>query len=119
MPNKVADHRRRVVYIEERDNWDTLVKAGKYNGIAPAQIIRIAVNQICEKLRENPKTRFIQPIFDDPKAPTIEADTSEKKFRVFCPKCKGDHRVPISSVDQVKICKDCGYKFVIQEEASS
>jgi hypothetical protein len=64
MPNKLADHRKRVVYIEEKENWEILKAVAKYNGIAPSAIIRVAVNQMCEKLRENPKTRFIQPIFE-------------------------------------------------------
>jgi hypothetical protein len=64
MPNKLADHRRRVVYIEEKENWDILVEAAKYNGIPPSAIIRIAVHQMCEKLKENPKAKLIRPIFD-------------------------------------------------------
>jgi hypothetical protein len=64
MPNKIADNRRRVVYLEEKENWELLVEVARYNGIAPSSIIRVAVNQMCEKLRENPKTRFIRPIFD-------------------------------------------------------
>lgn len=64
MPNKLADHRRRIVYIEEKENWETLVKAAKYNGIPPSAIIRVAVHQMCEKLRENPNTKFIRPIFE-------------------------------------------------------
>jgi len=63
MPNKIADHRRRVVYIEEKENWDLLVGVAKKNGISPAQIIRLAVGQMCDKLREFPNTSFIQPIF--------------------------------------------------------
>ena len=64
MPNKIADHRRRVVYIEEKENWDLLKEVAKYNGLAPAALIRVAVQQLCDKLRENPKTKFIRPIFD-------------------------------------------------------
>jgi len=64
MPNKISDDRRRVVYIEEKENWETLKQAAAFNGIPPSAIIRVAVQQMCEKLRENPKTRFIRPIFD-------------------------------------------------------
>lgn len=64
MPNKIADHRRRVVYIEEKENWDLLKEVAAYNGLKPAALIRVAVNQLCEKLRDNPKTRFIKPIFE-------------------------------------------------------
>jgi hypothetical protein len=64
MPNKIADHRRRVVYIEEKENWEIIKKVAKFNGIPPSAIIRVATNQMCEKLREHPNTRFIQPIFE-------------------------------------------------------
>ena len=64
MPNKMADHRRRVVYIEEKENWETLKLAAKVNGIPPSAIIRVATQQICEKLRQNPTARLIQPLFD-------------------------------------------------------
>jgi len=64
MPNKIADTRRRVVYIEEKENWELMKVVAKYNGIPPSAIIRAATHMICEKLRENPKTRFIKPIFE-------------------------------------------------------
>lgn len=64
MPNKIADHRRRVVYIEEKENWELLKEVAKYNGLKPATLIRVATQQLCEKLRDNPKTRFIKPIFE-------------------------------------------------------
>ena len=64
MPNKIADTRRRVVYIEEKENWDLLKEVAKRNGISPALIIRLSVAQMCEKLRQNPGTQFIKPIFD-------------------------------------------------------
>jgi len=63
MPNKLSDHRRRVVYIEEKENWDLIKEHAKKNGIPPSAIIRVAVHQMCEKLRENPTARFINPIF--------------------------------------------------------
>jgi hypothetical protein len=63
MPNKIADHRRRVVYIEEKENWDIMCEVAKLNGIPPSAVVRAATHQICEKLRQNPKVRFIQPIF--------------------------------------------------------
>jgi len=64
MPNKLADHRRRIVYIEEKENWEIIKQAAKVNGIPPSAIIRVAVHQMCEKLRQNPKARLIQPIFE-------------------------------------------------------
>jgi len=63
MPNKLSDNRRRVVYIEEKENWAVIVEVAKYNGIPPSAIVRAATHMMVEKLRENPKTRFIQPIF--------------------------------------------------------
>ena len=65
MPNKIADHRRRVVYIEEKENWDIIKRAADYNGIPPSAIIRVATHQLCQKLRDFPKTRFIQPLFEE------------------------------------------------------
>jgi len=64
MPNKIADNRRRVVYIEEKENWDLIKEVAKKNGLKPAAILRVAVHQMCEKLRQNPNARFITPIFD-------------------------------------------------------
>jgi len=61
----MADHRRRVVYIEEKENWETLKQAAKFNGIPPSAIIRVATHQICEKLRQHPNARLIQPIFEE------------------------------------------------------
>lgn len=64
MPNKIADHRRRVVYIEEKDNWELMKKVAKKNNIPPSAIIRVATAQMCEQLRKHPNTRFVQPIFE-------------------------------------------------------
>ena len=64
MPNKIADSRRRVVYIEEKKNWELICLKAKEEGISPSVIIRIAVSQMCKKLRENKNARFIAPIFD-------------------------------------------------------
>lgn len=64
MPNKIADNRRRVVYIEEKENWDLICQKARQEGISPSAIVRVAVRQMCEKLRAKPETRFIAPIFD-------------------------------------------------------
>jgi hypothetical protein len=117
MPNKIADYRRKVNYIEEKENWDILVKVAKKNRTRPSTIIRAAVHQMCQKLLENPKTRFIQPIFDEPPKKASSSVPNEKKFRVFCPCCGGDHRVPNSSVGSYKTCKDCGHLFLVQKRS--
>jgi len=65
MPNKLAAHRRRVVYIEEKENWEVIQEVAKFNGIPPSAIIRAATHMMCEKLRQNPHTRFIRPIFGE------------------------------------------------------
>lgn len=64
MPNKIADHRRRVVYIEEKDIWDLFKEVAKKNGLQPSALIRAATYALAEKLHENPNTRFIKPIFE-------------------------------------------------------
>lgn len=63
MPNKIADHRRRVVYIEEKEIWDLFKEIARKNGLQPSALIRAATFALAEKLRDNPNTRFIQPIF--------------------------------------------------------
>jgi hypothetical protein len=114
MPNKVADHRRRVVYIEEKDNWNLMSKFAKKDGTKPSIIIREATRQMCKMLRENPNTRFTAPIFDEPINKGANKKVKEAKFRVFCPKCRADHRVPLSSIGSPKSCRDCGGRFVIR-----
>jgi len=52
MPNKIADHRRRVCYIEERDHWEEIKKAARKIGMSPSNLIRMATLQLCEKLQE-------------------------------------------------------------------
>jgi hypothetical protein len=64
MPNKIADHRRRVVYIEEIEVWDLFKEVATKNGLLPSALIRAATFALAEKLRKNPNTRFIQPIFE-------------------------------------------------------
>lgn len=64
MPNKIADHRRRVFYIEEKENWELMKLVAKKNGIPPSAIIRAATHAMCEQLRKYPNTRFVQPIFE-------------------------------------------------------
>lgn len=118
MPNKIADHRRRVVYIEEKDNWNLMSKFAKKDGIKPSDIIRQATHQMCEKLRENPNTRFMAPIFDESPNIGSKKRVKETKFRVFCPKCRADHRVPLSSIGSPKSCRDCGGTFVIRRRFS-
>jgi hypothetical protein len=64
MPNKIADHRCRITYIEERENLRIIKEIAKKNGIAPSAIIRAATHQMCEKLKQYPNTRFVTPIFE-------------------------------------------------------
>lgn len=64
MANRVAPHRVRVTYIEERENMETVREIAKKNGIHPSVIIRAAMHQMCEKLRQHPNTRFTAPIFE-------------------------------------------------------
>jgi hypothetical protein len=52
MPNKIADHRRRVCYIEEKDHWEDIKKAARKIGISPSNLIRMATLQLCEKLQQ-------------------------------------------------------------------
>jgi len=63
MPNKISDDRRRVVYLEEKENWEMMKKVAKREGVSPSTLVRIATAQLVEKLKANPNTRFIVPIF--------------------------------------------------------
>jgi len=63
MPNKISDNRRRVVYIEEKENWELIKKAADKAGISPSSLVRAATQQLCDKLRDDPNFRVILPIF--------------------------------------------------------
>lgn len=43
---------------------ETVREIAKKNGIHPSVIIRAAMHQMCEKLRQHPNTRFTAPIFE-------------------------------------------------------
>ena len=63
MPNKLSDKRRRVVYIEDKDKWAIMQSAAEREGVSPSTLIRIATQQLCDKLKD-PKFRVIKPLFD-------------------------------------------------------
>lgn len=63
MPNKMSDKRRRVAYIEEKENWELLKKAAAREGVSPSTLIRIATQQLCEKAKD-PNFRIIKPLFE-------------------------------------------------------
>jgi len=115
MPNQIAAHRRRTVYEEEKVNWEAMQATAKYNGISVSEVIRIATRQMCEILGENPKIRFITPIFEKATARLPINKERETRVRIFCPECQGIHMISESSMGEKKKCKDCNYLFVIQE----
>jgi hypothetical protein len=63
MPNKMSDKRRRVVYIEDKDKWELIKEAAAREGVSPSSLVRIATQQLCEKLKD-PKFRVIKPLFE-------------------------------------------------------
>jgi hypothetical protein len=118
MPNKIADNRRRVVYNEEKVVWKIFETAAKYNGIKPSNIIRMATHQMAEWIEQNPKGRLVAPIFDKPMKKFSTTKEKGGVFRVFCPYCEEDHRVPRTSMGSTKQCKGCKSLFVVQEKAT-
>ena len=63
MPNKMSDKRRRVVYIEDKDKWELIKRAAAREGVSPSLLVRIATQQLCDKLTD-PNFRIIKPLFE-------------------------------------------------------
>lgn len=62
MPNRIADHRRKVAYIEEKETYAAIQQIAKQSGLSPSDIIRIATQQLMETHRKDPNARLIIPL---------------------------------------------------------
>jgi hypothetical protein len=58
MPNRIADSRRRVVYIEDKDVWETLTKIAKKTGQTPSNIVRSLTRTFAEMNKDVPEGHF-------------------------------------------------------------
>ena len=63
MPNKIADDRRRVVYIEEKDKWELLQKTARMHGTEPSTLVRIATHYLCTQIKNDPNFRIVLPLY--------------------------------------------------------
>jgi hypothetical protein len=71
MPNKIADHRKRVVYIEDKDVYEELSEYAKNFSktgieIKPSDLLRLATKQLIRHLRvPGAKLSFPSNIFGE------------------------------------------------------
>lgn len=66
MPNKLADNRRRAVFIVDTPDYNELEKYAKKMGFTASVLMREAVYRLAQELREEQKTILIrQPRADE------------------------------------------------------
>lgn len=56
--NRIAEGRRRVVYIEDKDVWETLTKIAKKTGQTPSNIVRSLTRTFADMNKEVPEGHF-------------------------------------------------------------
>jgi hypothetical protein len=58
MTNRIAESRRRVVYIEDKDVWEILQDFAKKTGVTPSTLVRSLTRNFAEKTKKVPEGYF-------------------------------------------------------------